>query len=123
MPERRKIARHSISYYLRIIDVGANQMLGHLADLSVTGLRLDSQKPIPVKKEYRLRINTTTDVADKDFIEFVACTRWCKIDRIQPGLYNVGFEIIKLDPDDAKIIQRIVEKYSARENSYYFEKM
>jgi len=120
MAERRKLERRSISYYMRIIDIGANQLIGHLADITLQGLKMDSQKPLPVKKEYRLRINTTADVADIDFIEFVACTRWCQLDPLQTGLFEIGFEILKIDPHDAEIVQRIVEKYSARENRLYF---
>lgn len=119
MAERRKLERRSISYYLRIIDVGENQLIGHLADLTQKGLKMDSQTKLPVKKEIRLRINTTADVADKDFIEFVACTRWCELDPLQTGLFEIGFEILKISPHDAEIVQRIVDKYSARENSIY----
>jgi hypothetical protein len=119
MPERRKFNRRSISYYLRIIDVGENQMLGHLADITLQGLKMDSQKPIPANLAYRLRINTTADVADKDYIQFEACTRWCHIDPIQPGIFNIGFEIVQIDPHDAKIVQRIMDKYSTPENGFY----
>jgi hypothetical protein len=120
MPERRKYQRRSISYYLRIIDGGTDQMIGHLADITLQGLKMDSQKPLPVNQKYRLRINTTADVADKDFIEFDAFTRWCELDPLQTGLFEIGFEILKIDPHDAGIIQRIVDKYSARENSFNF---
>jgi hypothetical protein len=92
-------------------------MIGHLADISLQGLKMDSQKPIPVRKEYRLRINTTEDVADKDSIEFVASTRWCELDPLQTTLYEIGFEIVKIGPHDAEIVERIMDKYSARENS------
>jgi hypothetical protein len=119
MLERRKFKRRSISYYLRIIDAGANQMIGHLADISMQGLKMDSQKPIPLAKDYKLRINTTADVADKDFIEFMACTKWCELDPLQTGLFEIGFEILKINPHDAEIVQHIMEKYSSRENSYF----
>jgi len=118
MPERRKIKRRSISYYMRIIDAGANQMIGHLADITLQGLKMDSQKTIPLGKEYRLRIYTTADVADKEFIEFSACTRWCHLDPLDPGIFDIGFEIVKIDPHDAEIVQHIMDKYSTRENSY-----
>ena len=111
MRERRKLERRSISYYMRIIDASENQLIGHLADISQQGLKMDSQKPIPVEKEFRLRINTSEDIADKDCIEFSACTRWCRVDPLEPGLYDVGFEILDIDPHDAEIIQRIMEKY------------
>jgi hypothetical protein len=118
--ERRKSKRRSISYYMRIVDVGQNQMIGHLADITVEGLKIDSQKPIPVSKEYRLRIYTTSDVADKEFIEFMARTRWCEIDPLDPGLYNIGFQILKIAPHDVEIVQHIVDKYSSRDNSFNF---
>jgi hypothetical protein len=120
MAERRKTERRSISYYMRIIDSGANEMIGHLADITVEGLKMDSQKPLPANKEYRLRINTTADVADKDSIEFTASTRWCRPDPLQTGLYEVGFEILKISALDSTIVQRIVDKYSTRETTFNF---
>ena len=120
MLERRKFKRRSISYYMRIIDANENHMIGHLADITQQGLKMDSQKPLPVQKEYRLRIFTTADVADKDCIEFLAATRWCQFDTLDPGLYDIGFEIVEIDPPDAEIIQRIIDKYSVRENSFNF---
>ncbi len=120
MLERRNIKRRSISYYLRIVDTKANKLIGHLADISLQGLKIDSQVPIPAPKEYRLRIYTAADVSDKDYIEFVASSRWCQQNPIEPGLYDIGFEIITIDPHDAEIIQRIMEKYSTSESSFNF---
>jgi len=120
MLERRKTKRRSISYYLRIIDSGTNQIIGHLADITLQGLKVDSQKAIQVPKMYRLRIYSTADVSDKDYIEFDASARWCHVDPLEPGLFVIGFEIIKIDPHEKGIVQRIVDKYSARENNYNF---
>jgi hypothetical protein len=120
MPERRRIKRRSISYYLRIVDVEANQVLGHLADITLQGLKMDSQKAIPVPKDFRLRIYTTADVSDKDYIDFLASSRWCQIDPLEPSLYDVGFQIVRIDPHDATIIQHIVDKYTAKESSFNF---
>lgn len=120
MAERRKSERRSISYYLRIIDADTNLMLGHLGDITLQGLKMDSQKRLPVNKEYRLRINTTADVADKDFIEFSAYTRWCQPDPLQTGLYEIGFEIVKIALYDSAIVQRIMDKYGPRENTFKF---
>jgi PilZ domain len=105
---------------MRVIDVDEKQMIGHLADITLTGLRMDSQQPIKVNKLYQLRIFTTPDVADKDYIEFAATTRWCRMDPIDPGVYDIGFEIIKIAPHDAEIVKHIVDKYSARDNSFMF---
>lgn len=120
MTERRKIKRRSISYYMRIVDASEKQMIGHLADITLTGLRMDSQEPIKVPKEFLLRIYTTPDVADKDYIEFGALTRWCRMDPIDLGIYDIGFEIIKIAPRDAEIVKNIMDKYSPKENSFPF---
>jgi hypothetical protein len=120
MAERRKTKRRSISYYMRIMDASENEMIGHLSDITLQGLKVDSQKPIPVGKDYRLRIHTTADVADKDSIEFIAGVRWCEKDPLDPGLYDIGFQIIKIAPHDADIIQHIVDKYSARDSNFTF---
>jgi hypothetical protein len=120
MPERRKVKRRSISYYMRVIDAGTNQIIGHLADITLQGLKMDSQKPIPFPRDFRLRIYTTEDVSDKDYVEFLASTRWCEQDPMEPGLFIVGFEIIRIDPHDAEIVKRIVDKYTAKETSFNF---
>jgi hypothetical protein len=120
MPERRKIVRKSISYYLRIIDANTNLLIGHLADISSQGIKIDSQKTLPLNRDYRLRIHSTKEVSDKEYVEFSAKARWCKTDPLQPGLYNIGFEIVEIERSDSKIIQTIVEKYSTREPSYNF---
>jgi hypothetical protein len=120
MPERRRTKRRSISYYMRVIDVGSNQVLGHLADITLQGLKMDSQKAVPVPKDFRLRIYTTADVSDKEYIEFFASSRWCQIDPLEPSLYDVGFEIIRIDPHDAAIVSHIVDKYTAKESNFIF---
>jgi hypothetical protein len=91
-----------------------------LADITMQGLKIDSQKALPVNKEYRLRIYTTIEVADKEFVEFTANARWCKSDPLEPSLFNIGFEIVGIDKSDANIVQRIVEKYTTKESSLKF---
>lgn len=120
MSERRRIQRKSISYYMRVMDANENQMIGHLADINLTGLRMDSQMPIKVTKEFMLRLYTTSDVADKDYIDFGARAKWCNIDPVDPGVYDIGFEIIKIAQHDAEIIKHIMDKYSSKENSFLF---
>lgn len=120
MPERRKIKRRSMSYYMRVVDVSTNQVLGHLADISMQGLKIDSQSPMQIRKDTRLRLYTTQDVADKDHIDFLASSRWCHVDPLEPGLYDIGFEIIRIDPHDAAILQRIVDKYTTKESTFNF---
>ena len=40
--EKRKLARRNFSYYMRVMDETTGQLVGHLADISTGGFKLDS---------------------------------------------------------------------------------
>ena len=117
--ERRKLKRRSLTYYMLVLDANTREMLGHLVDITPLGLMMDSQKAFPLEKDYRLRLDTAPDVADKSFINFTARTKWCLPDAIEPYLYDIGFSIIGIAPHDAEIIRQIAEKYAARDSFSY----
>ena len=111
MSERRNRERKDFSYYMRLVDNDTQDLIGHLVDISSTGFKLDSQKPIPVNRDFRLRMELTSEVADKPTMTFVARSKWCEIDPLDPFVYNVGFQLINIAPGDLQIINRLMEKY------------
>ena len=114
MDERRKIDRNDFSYYMRLIDSETRELVGHLADISSGGFKLDSQNPIPDNKDFRLRMDLTSEVASKPSMEFVARSKWCEVDPLDPFLYNVGFQLINISPGDIEIFNRMMEKYGTK---------
>lgn len=112
MPERRTAPRKKFSFYMRVLNDDTQQILGHMVEISQNGLRLETVGALPLDKEYYLRLELTPDVGDVPYIVFVARTKWCKIDEIQPNLYRVGFEIVEILPEDRQIFQRLLEKYA-----------
>lgn len=112
MPERRTIPRKKFNFYMRVLDDDTQQQLGHMVEVSATGLQLETIAPIAPKRDYYLRLELTPELADRPFIIFVAGSRWCKPDEIQPNLYRVGFEILEIMPDDREIFLNIVKKYA-----------
>jgi PilZ domain len=114
--ERRKSKRRSLTYYMLVMDSNSREMLGHLVDITPLGLMMDSQKPLPLETDYRLRLDTMPDVADKDYIKFTARTKWCLPDAVEPYLFDIGFSIIDIAQHDAEIIRQIAEKYAARDS-------
>lgn len=115
MIERRKVQRRRFRYYMRVVDDISLQPIGYLSDISATGFRLDCQKELPLNRDYRLRLDLTSDIANKATMSFIARTKWCQQDRLDPLVYNVGFELIHIAPADAEIFQRIFEKYGSSE--------
>lgn len=113
--ERRKYKRRNLIFYIPVIESSKQQTIGRLADISLKGLRLDSPNPIPLEKDYHLGLNTTPDVADIGFIGFVARSKWCQADKIEPCQYYVGFDIIDIAPHASEIVQCILDKYGEQE--------
>jgi len=80
-------------------------------EVSAIGLQLETTVPLPLQKDYYLRLELTPDLADRPVIIFIARTKWCKMDEIEPNLYHVGFEIIEIMPDDREVFLRILAKF------------
>lgn len=105
-PERR-----DFSCYQPVIDNDTQEIVGHLADISSGGFKLDSQKPVQLNREFRFLIKLTAEVADKPHMVFIARSKWCKVDPIDPYVYNVGYQLIHISPGDLEIFNRMMEKY------------
>jgi hypothetical protein len=112
--ERRRLERKDFSYYMRLIDQNTGDLVGHLTDISTGGFKLDSQSPIPVEKDYKFRMDLTSEVANKPSMVFIARSKWCEVDPLDPFLYNVGFQLINIAPSDIEIFQRMMEKYGTK---------
>ena len=113
MPERRKINRRDFSYYMRVMNEATGDLVGHLVDISTGGFKLDCRQPVPLNQDFRLHIDLTSEVANKNFLVFVARSRWCDKDHIDPTSYNVGFQIISMSPGDLAIFNRMFELYGS----------
>jgi hypothetical protein len=85
-------------------------------DIIPHGFKLESQKPLKVKKEYTLRLEMTYELADQPYISLEARALWSQPDPITPNEYIEGFKIIRISANDEGIFQRIVEKYSKPES-------
>ena len=113
MPERRTTPRRAISFYMRVLNDDTGEILGHMVEVSAIGLRLETVGPLPMNKNYYLRLELTPDLGSIPYIVFIGRTKWQKIDDIQPNLYRVGFELIEIMPEDKDIFLRVLQKYGS----------
>ncbi len=114
--ERRKRERRTFSHYMRLMHENTGELVGHLVNISREGFRLESLRPIPIGQDYPLRIELPRDVTDKPYMVFVARSKWCRPDRIDPTLFDAGFEIVEMTPGDAEIFRLIFERYGSLED-------
>jgi len=111
---KRKVNRRDFTYYMQVTDDVTKQLIGYLSDISSGGFKLDSPKEIPTGQDYRLQIALTAEIADKNSMVFIARSKWCHRDHIDPNTFNVGFEIVNMSPSDMLIFQRMFDKYGSQ---------
>jgi hypothetical protein len=115
MKDKRKIDRRFLLYYMRVYDANTQKQIGNLVDITPRGIMVGSEHPLPEGQTTRLRVEVTDEVTDKPFLEFSAHSKWCEPDVI-PNMFNTGFEILDLTPEDSKIIDHIIEEFGFRDN-------
>lgn len=55
--EHRSLQRRNFSYYMRVKEEASGKVIGHIADMSVGGFRIDSTQNIPLNVDIRLYID------------------------------------------------------------------
>ena len=111
--ERRRRERRTFSHYLRLMHENTGELVGHLVNISREGFRLESVRAIPVNRDFPIRIELPHDVTEKPYMVFIARSKWCRPDRIDPTLFDAGFEIIQMNPSDSEIFRQIFERYGS----------
>ena len=114
--ERRKRDRRDFSYYMRVMNENTGELVGHLADISIGGFKIESLKPISKNTEYPLRIELGNDISEKPYIVFIANSKWCQPHLIDTTLYNVGFQIVNMNPDDVESFKKIYDSYGSQKS-------
>jgi hypothetical protein len=85
--------------------------VGHLADISTTGFKLDCKTPLPPDTNLKMRIEQIGDIANKSYMVFIARSRWCKRDEYDVSRYNVGFQLVNISQTDYDIFVKMFESY------------
>jgi len=114
---KRKQDRREFTYYMQVKDYNSKQIIGYLADIGTGGFKLDCPQKIAPGQDFQMQIELTADLADKTSMNFIARSKWCQPDYIDPTSFNVGFEIINITPSDMEIFLRIFEKYGSENTS------
>ena len=112
--DRRQLSRRNFSYYMRVMDESTGKLVGHFSDISTGGFKLDSSRTVSINTNYRLRIDQTGEISNKSYITFTARARWCNVDAFDPNMYNVGFQIINMNPGDYDIFVKMFSTYGVQ---------
>ena len=105
--ERRNLSRRTFSYYMRAMDEMTGQPIGHFADISVTGFKLDCKQPLPPGTNLVMRVEQIDNIAGRDYMVFVACSKWCKRDEFDVSKYNIGFQLENISAADYEVFVKL----------------
>ena len=107
---KRQLKRVHLIYYLRIFDSNSGENVGHLVDITIQGLMMISEEPIPTGKDFSLKMQLPGTITGREEIEFSAHSLWCKKD-INPDFYVTGYKINNITPQEAKTITALINAY------------
>ena len=108
--EKRQVVRRHLVFYLRVFDGMSNRVVGHLMDISQSGLMILSDEPVAVNEEYRLRMHLPWKMAGSEEIIFGATSRWCRADE-NPEFFLSGFQIQDIESEAEKLIRHLIKEF------------
>jgi hypothetical protein len=112
--ERRKILRKYLVIYSRVFDRTTGQVLGYLSDLTAVGAMIISDDPMSTLVDVSLRFDLPDPpLFSTDHLNIEARVAWCRPD-IDPAFFNIGFEFKEITPEQAHIIEEMIEAYEFR---------
>ncbi|MBN2468350.1 MAG: PilZ domain-containing protein [Deltaproteobacteria bacterium] len=110
MPEKRKLKRRHLIYYLRVFDKNTDELIGHLVDITPEGIMLMSEKPLTTKTVFQCWMILPGEVFGKNRLEFEAKSLWSKPD-VNPDFFDTGLHLLNASDEDMYIINHLISDY------------
>jgi hypothetical protein len=92
MLRERRIERHQLPYYLRVVNRYTKRPIGCLGNASEQGLMLISDLPMLVGADFHLHLAVPGEQGTQTTVDVVATCLWCREDET-PGNYDSGFKV------------------------------
>lgn len=114
MQERRKQPRKQIMSYTQVFDLYGGTLFGYLGDMNPGGIMVIGDREMDIDTKVTLAIELPElQGITAPRMTIPARVAWCEPD-ISPQYFNIGFEFLKLQADQANIIKAIMENYEFR---------
>ncbi len=113
MDERRKLPRKYLVVYSRVFEQDQGNLLGYLCDLSLEGAMVLSEGQQDPGTVIMLRFDLPdigASLFETEQMDINARVVYCQPD-VSPTFNNIGFEFLKVTPEQKVYIERMMEKY------------
>ncbi len=108
MIERRKDTRHNLILYLRVFDRDNDKLIGHVVDVSSTGMMMVSDDSFAPRDVRKLRIMLPYSVQSARHMDVDVECRWCGPDA-NDDFYDTGFRFLNSDAVMRETIDSVVQ--------------
>lgn len=108
--EKRRLKRWYLVMYLRVHNQETGELLGHIVDINKEGMRLVSDKAIPIHQTFRLWVDVPKESASHQRIQIDVESLWCGRD-INPDFYDTGFRIHTISTQALLQLQLLIEEF------------
>ena len=113
--EQRRAERWNLYCFLRIVEPGnADELLGHLVDVSESGLRIMSMQPYSPGTECRFEVQIPQPSGCLKSIRLHTCCVWSRYDE-GFGKYFSGFRFVNTDDATTTRIRDLIENMGAHQ--------
>jgi hypothetical protein len=114
MPERRKLKRRHLLYYLQVYNGPGQTLIGHVVDITAEGVMLMTSGERPTGETLNLRMVLPGEAGERNPLEFTATSLWCRRD-VNPDFWDVGFKTEGLSRAQAGVIETLIDDYGFRD--------
>jgi hypothetical protein len=112
--EVRRNERKRLIYHLRVFDADSGKLLGHLVNITTSGMMLIGESPIPVDTAFSLRMDLPRNVMADASLKFSAESKWCR--REAGGeFFSVGFRVSRISPEGLAVVQQLAKDFYQEE--------
>ena len=116
MNNQRKDSRKRLVAFTPVYDLLHKTLIGYVGDLTPQGVMVIGEKPVEIDKHLTLGIEFPDDVSKTHSLRVAISGRaaWCRQDET-PQYFNIGFEFLDISPENAKIVDAVLNRYQFRE--------
>ena len=108
--EKRQLKRWYLVMYLRVYNQDDQVLSGHIVDINKGGMRLVSDRPIPVNQVFRLWVDVPREGNSRQRIPLEAESLWSGRD-INPDFYDTGFRIQNINTQTLLQMQLLIDEF------------
>jgi len=112
-PEQRRHVRRDMLCYLDVTDGETSVLIGHLVDLTLSGMMLSSNHPLPAESAVRTLVIALPEALGGGTVAVRARQVWSRPD-VNPRLHAAGFEFVApgAEPGSEERLDRLIRQWS-----------